>query len=486
MNEDSGGGGGGGGEETKPHNGQVRGRGGRGRGRGGRGRSQKKSIPRNTDRTPEEDSRRADSDRQSQDTGTGEAARGLTQDRNQRGKHSRNYGKRGRGAPGKDFDNQSRHHMSYHDSYHGHGYDRNRSSNGYNGNFYGPQEWYNGQDLRFQTQDGFQPNEYESHGLLPDSLREYGHRNNPYSGPRRSYNSDYRDQSSGRPQRNGRGRGRENFSRDQNRNEQKQRSARDDADEGPPREQLGALQENVLNSRQVDPKLTKKPRKRLGQGRASDKDSNLRDRLTESLMKGTSECMVCLDKVKQQQATWDCRNCFQVFHIGCIKKWAKSVTVEGSWRCPGCQVSVTAVPRDYTCFCGKLINPEWIRNEGLVPHTCGEICGRPLATGDDIASCPHTCSDLCHPGESLTCSCHYFNFNICCLGPCNPCTAKLRKTCPCGATSSMVKCEVQLVCGGVCGKLLSCEQHTCSLTCHAGDCDTCQVMVTQGVGRSLK
>ena len=166
----------------------------------------------------------------------------------------------------------------------------------------------------------------------------------------------------------------------------------------------GETQDNVFNSRKVDPKPAKNPRKRPGQGRTNDKDSNLRDRLTESLLKGTAECLICLDKVKQQQATWNCRNCFQVFHIGCIKKWAKSVTVEGSWRCPGCQVSITTIPRDYTCFCGKLTNPEWIRNEGLVPHTCGEICGRPLATADSALSCPHTCSDLCHPGESQDCS----------------------------------------------------------------------------------
>ena len=76
--------------------------------------------------------------------------------------------------------------------------------------------------------------------------------------------------------------------------------------------------------------------------------------------------------------------------------------------------------------------------------------------------------------------------NISCAGPCNPCTAKRRKTCPCGATSSLVKCEVQLVCAGVCGKLLECGQHTCSLTCHAGACDTCQVMVTQGVRSDIK
>ena len=42
------------------------------------------------------------------------------------------------------------------------------------------------------------------------------------------------------------------------------------------------------------------------------KDVNLRSKLTDQLMRGTQECMVCLDKVKQHQATWDCRNCYQV------------------------------------------------------------------------------------------------------------------------------------------------------------------------------
>ena len=45
-----------------------------------------------------------------------------------------------------------------------------------------------------------------------------------------------------------------------------------------------------------------------------------------------------------------------------------------------CQVVVETLPKEYRCFCRKLLNPEWNRNEGLVPHTCGEVCGRPLAT----------------------------------------------------------------------------------------------------------
>ena len=53
-------------------------------------------------------------------------------------------------------------------------------------------------------------------------------------------------------------------------------------------------------------------RKDQGGPRSEEKDSNLRSRLTELCLKGMSECMVCLDKVKQHQLTWDCRNCYQV------------------------------------------------------------------------------------------------------------------------------------------------------------------------------
>ena len=34
----------------------------------------------------------------------------------------------------------------------------------------------------------------------------------------------------------------------------------------------------------------------------------------------------------------------------------------------------TKVPRQYTCFCGRVSNPEWDPYE--VPHTCGEPCSR--------------------------------------------------------------------------------------------------------------
>ena len=49
-----------------------------------------------------------------------------------------------------------------------------------------------------------------------------------------------------------------------------------------------------------------------------------RERLTEQLTKGIYECMVCCESVKQDQAVWSCGLCYHVFHLGCIRKWARS------------------------------------------------------------------------------------------------------------------------------------------------------------------
>ena len=44
----------------------------------------------------------------------------------------------------------------------------------------------------------------------------------------------------------------------------------------------------------------------------ADDDVDLRDRLSEQLERGLTECMVCLDRVRQMHPTWDCHNCYQV------------------------------------------------------------------------------------------------------------------------------------------------------------------------------
>lgn len=126
-----------------------------------------------------------------------------------------------------------------------------------------------------------------------------------------------------------------------------------------------------------------------------------------------------------------------------------------------------SVPSDYRCYCDKIINPQV--EPGITPHSCGEVC---LRKG---RSCDHTCTLLCHPG------------------PCPDCTAMVKRSCNCGATSMMALCSAQydLVCKKVCQKLLNCNIHNCTRTCHFKECDPCNEIVRQEcycgkVGRKVK
>ena len=84
------------------------------------------------------------------------------------------------------------------------------------------------------------------------------------------------------------------------------------------------------------------------------------------------------------------------------------------WRCPGCRTLSLTVPSVYKCFCGKMVEPVWTpSNKFQVPHSCGELCGRRLATDKSLA-CMHKCRLLCHPG------------------PCPPCPVTVSTHCPCG------------------------------------------------------
>ena len=71
---------------------------------------------------------------------------------------------------------------------------------------------------------------------------------------------------------------------------------------------------------------------------------------------------------------------------------------QASWGCPKCRTAYqpSEVPSEYRCFCGKQRDPPL--DPWLAPHTCGDICGRELASG-----CGHTCVLLCHPGPCPPC-----------------------------------------------------------------------------------
>lgn len=184
--------------------------------------------------------------------------------------------------------------------------------------------------------------------------------------------------------------------------------------------------------------------------------------LIEQLSEEKYECMVCCDVIRRMAPVWSCQSCYHVFHLNCIKKWARSPASQADdsaegWRCPACQHVALKPPTSYTCFCGKVTNPEWQRSE--IPHSCGDMCGKKRSGAD----CNHPCNILCHPG------------------PCPPCPAFVTKSCICGKTSQPMRCGQGAVlrCDKVCGALLNCGKHSCTQVCHSGACQPCQLQVQQ-------
>ncbi|CAH2240307.1 jg14293 [Pararge aegeria aegeria] len=193
----------------------------------------------------------------------------------------------------------------------------------------------------------------------------------------------------------------------------------------------------------------------VGNHVAANTEMTQRERLSEQLDKGTLECLVCCERVKQIDPVWYCNNCHHVLHLRCIRKWAMSSMVESKWRCPACQNTNQDIPAEYRCMCGAVRNPEYQRGSNGA-HTCGRSCKR-------SRNCPHPCTLLCHPG------------------PCPACQATVSKQCGCGAETRSILCSSKLaqICGRECKRKLECGVHFCSKDCHEGPCEPCTETVTQ-------
>ncbi|XP_022090827.1 transcriptional repressor NF-X1-like [Acanthaster planci] len=183
--------------------------------------------------------------------------------------------------------------------------------------------------------------------------------------------------------------------------------------------------------------------------------------MIEQLTEGSYECTVCCETVRCDSPIWSCQECYTVFHLRCIKKWAKSpaAATEDSdgWQCPMCRNITLPIPYAYKCFCSKMRDPPF--HPGEMPHSCGEVCRRKRAK----TNCVHPCSILCHPG------------------PCPPCPANIKQSCLCKRTSQTVRCGTAQVirCQSECGRKLNCGTHTCEVVCHEGSCEPCQVELKQ-------
>ncbi|KAJ8955604.1 hypothetical protein NQ318_001434 [Aromia moschata] len=182
---------------------------------------------------------------------------------------------------------------------------------------------------------------------------------------------------------------------------------------------------------------------------------NQRERLEQMLNRRLLECLVCCDKIRHTDKVWSCMQCYHILHLHCVAAWAKSSKVENGWRCPACQNVCTDVPKQYKCYCGKNLDPKY--DPSIIPHGCGEIC---LRKG---RICEHKCTILCHPG------------------PCPDCNIMIEKPCGCGSTKQIVKCstDIEIVCDSVCNKDLNCGIHNCKSVCHTGVCSPCAETIIQ-------
>ncbi|KNA19650.1 hypothetical protein SOVF_059390 [Spinacia oleracea] len=187
---------------------------------------------------------------------------------------------------------------------------------------------------------------------------------------------------------------------------------------------------------------------------------------------GALSCLICLERIKSTDPTWSCNGfCFSVFHLQCIQQWAQQSTSQAAlraltrlpisaqtaaetsvWNCPKCrfEYSKSLIPKNYYCFCSKLENPP--HDPWILPHSCGEICRRPLKN-----NCGHFCLLLCHPG------------------PCPSCPQLVNSRCFCGGIQDVRRCGFkEFSCNKQCIKVLDCGIHRCAEICHNGECSPCR------------
>ena len=198
-------------------------------------------------------------------------------------------------------------------------------------------------------------------------------------------------------------------------------------------------------------------------------DSSIIGERTKEAVANSGPCLICISKLKRDDAVWSCDSCHCTFHLNCVQRWANDCIYQqknsdadeaanGSdsgrpleWACPKCRTTRQPIPRKYVCYCGKVDDPPF--DPWILPHSCGETCKKPLKP-----TCGHVCLILCHPG------------------PCPPCPKMVKSDCHCGRSAPAVRrCyERQWSCGKPCGRTLDCGQHPCPQTCHQGPCQPCQ------------
>uniref|UniRef100_T1IPI9 NF-X1-type domain-containing protein n=1 Tax=Strigamia maritima TaxID=126957 RepID=T1IPI9_STRMM len=248
--------------------------------------------------------------------------------------------------------------------------------------------------------------------------------------------------------------------------------------------------------------------------------------ILESFKAGSSVCLVCIATIKKTEAVMKfgvvirvtaCsiflaskngrRKAFFIKNRVCKMKPYKLKTSLGFVLNADTNTRSLKNRPNIFVFCGEEMNPKY--DAWLVPHSCGNTCGKPLKP-----DCGHFCLVLVLPvlkqskfpvialknrrnlsvvahvdgpaandatvcGRKLECGNHLCEV-VCHAGNCDQCPKTGERTCPCGKTKHKLPCTEDVPsCGDSCNKPLECNQHLCSKRCHAGTCGDCLEMCTK-------
>ncbi|KAK6456856.1 putative transcriptional repressor [Scheffersomyces xylosifermentans] len=189
-------------------------------------------------------------------------------------------------------------------------------------------------------------------------------------------------------------------------------------------------------------------------------DGTLSSTIIREIQDGTYVCLVCTGEIDSDSKIWSCESCYRVYDLDCIKDWAQrgSSTDKTSkeWRCPACNVATKKIPSRFTCWCGKVQNPQ----PSLIPFSCGNSCN------SKYEGCIHSCSSICHPGAHPMCGA---------MGPLMKCQCgKEARQLPCLITPYKKGWECETPCG-----VTVCDLgHDCKRGCHSGFCGVCEETLT--------
>ncbi|KAL6454679.1 LOW QUALITY PROTEIN: FAP1 FKBP12-associated protein 1 [Candida maltosa Xu316] len=190
-------------------------------------------------------------------------------------------------------------------------------------------------------------------------------------------------------------------------------------------------------------------------------DESLGTTILREIQEGTYICLVCTGEIDQHSKIWTCIECFRVYDLDCIQDWAirgsSTNKTSKEWRCPSCNHATNKIPKKFTCWCGKITNPD---KNTLMPFSCGNSCNYKY---DD---CIHNCLSICHPGKHPICGA---------MGP--------MMKCKCGKDTRQLPCLITPYdkgwrCEEECTVPVCDLNHKCGKGCHAGFCGLCQENVT--------